>query len=699
MDTVIFEIVRDFAACNPHATFSVTAGRTTKTFIATNPEWRKWRACDRPSAHWYTVENVRSLLVAYHEEDKRLDRLGISHPRRTLRDCIASFDGLKGTQIRKRVLEQANLSGVYLDRLFTQLNDDEEIATVAEMLLDAMREATRKPKPKSLGIIGKAHMSQMLAAYGADKDTVYRKAVGEDENGMPYIVEVCFGVRIKEQLKTVFSFNNSIVFQIPTAQIGETLYERQISKTDPVVLLIAATTPKFAYTAQGKNSLILSDELERALDELLISATKNWIRLKNSKEARENQNKITAEQKEKARNRKKVMSEEQKIKAAAFEFMAEAYRQASEPYNTASARQVMYCCRPLVEEATGGKSWKNYSYFGKLLEKYQEEHEEETADWDVTYDARGHMQEPHTGVMFGIGTVETRDYIAGWMDGSEADGLDIPQLVETFPTKGPAHRYGTAVFVEKEGFNTLIQRSGIAKRYDVGFFSSKGQSTKATRQLVDSLSQAGVKILVLHDFDRDGMRICYWLSHDSPKYTYTTAPDVRDIGLRLRDIKRMNLASEGVVYRQSKDPKENLRDCDDITQAEIDFLVRGSTINPQKKRQWHGRRVELNAMTSKQFIALIERNLVEHGVKKVIPDRDTLNIAWRRIQKIKVVNGAVAYAALEIDSDNWTCPTAPRDLTAQVQEMLRRHPELPWDVALAKLADTKPKKKKAGRKS
>lgn len=687
MDTVIFDVMRDFAAGNPHATFSVAAGNRNETFRATNPEWKKWRACDRPSAHWCSVENVRSLLVAYHGEDKRLDKLGISHRRRTLRDCIASFDGLKGTQIRKRVLEQANLSGVYLDQLFTQLDDDEEIATAAELLLDTMRDATRKPKPKSLGIIGKAHMSQMLAAYGADEEIVYRKAVDEDEDGMPYIVEVCFGVRMEDKRKMAFSLNNSIVFQTPTEHISDTLAECRIGPSDPVVLLIAATTPKFAYTSQGKNSLMLTEAMEESLDELLVSATKDFTKYKNSEEARRNQNAITAEQKEKARNKEKVMSEEQKIKAAAFKFMAEAYRQASEPYNTATARQVMYSLRPYVEKATGGKCWKNYGYFAKLLEKYQEEHDEETADWDVTYDARGHMQEPHTSVMFGIGTVETREYISGWMDGREADALDIPQIAETFPTKGPAHRYAAAIFVEKEGFNTLIQRSGIAQAYDAAFFSSKGQSTKATRQLVDSLSQAGVKILVLHDFDRDGMRICHWLSHNSPKYTYETAPDVHDIGLRLPDINRLHLASEGVVYRQTKDPKENLRDCDDITQAEIDFLVRGSNMNPKtKKLQWHGRRVELNAMTSKQFVSLIERNLVENGVKKVIPNRDTLKIAWRRIQKIKVVNAAVAVAAIEINDDDWACPAAPRDLATQVREMLSRKPLMPWDAALAQIA-------------
>ena len=43
------------------------------------------------------------------------------------------------------------------------------------------------------------------------------------------------------------------------------------------------------------------------------------------------------------------------------------------------------------------------------------------------------------------------------------------------------------------------------------------------------------------------------------------------------------------------------------TVAEADFLL-------------SGRRVELNAMTSDQFVAFIEEKLIAHGVRKVVPD-------------------------------------------------------------------------------
>jgi hypothetical protein len=206
--------------------------------------------------------------------------------------------------------------------------------------------------------------------------------------------------------------------------------------------------------------------------------------------------------------------------------------------------------------------------------------------------------------------------------------------------------------------------------------------------LVSCVDARGKKFSAMmnDDFDRAGMRIAHWLSHDSPKYRYATTPDVVDIGLRLADVKRMKLASEGVTYRQGKDPGDNLRDCDDVTREEVDFLVQSSHVNPLTgKLQWTGRRVELNAMTSRQFVEFLKRKIEENGVKKVVPVRDILKIAWRRAQKIKVVNAAIAVAVAEID-DDWNCPAAPQNLATQVREMLRRNPRMPWDDALARIA-------------
>jgi hypothetical protein len=388
-----------------------------------------------------------------------------------------------------------------------------------------------------------------------------------------------------------------------------------------------------------------------------------------------------------------VLEEKNEIKATAYKFMAEAYRRASEPYNWAKARQVMYQARKLVMNAIG--KWGGDSYFTQhLLVDYQREHPKECKSWHIRYDARGHMLEPHGGKFFGIGTGETRDYIDSWTDGSDGDEIGSLHIESKFPTSGPLNRFQASLFCEKEGFDDLIRNSGIMERYDLGLFSSKGMATTAARELDDELSQVGVTIFALHDFDASGLRICHWLSHDNERYKFKEPPNVIDIGLRLTDVKRMKLESEQVDYAQGKDPRELLRECDDITEDEIAFLVSSKQWNEHAEKEvWTGRRTELNSMTSRQLIELIERKLVEHGVKKIVPDRATLKIAWERAEKIRLLNAAIDKAMESVNRKGAT-RSAPSDLSTQVREMLHRNPKMPWDDALARIAAKRGGKKR-----
>ena len=683
MDEIVVDVIRDFAAANPHATFSVSAGSKTETLEATNSEWKKWRTCDRGSAHWCSVDDMRNLLAAHHREQQRLDQIGVSHRRLTLRDVLADFDGLKGTKVRKRVLEQAGLSGLSLDDVFD--DDDAFVAFVAQRLLDAARANTRVVKPERLGLIGKEHMGKTLAAYGV-KTSKHRYIPGMDADGLPFLLEAAFGVRIERSRKMVFAVNNSVVCQVPAERIFETLNACRVESHDPVVLVVHATCPKFAFTSQGKNSLMMSAAMQQSLEALLLNVTTEFTKMKKSKEAREHHDALTQRQIEKSMERDRVLEEKNEIKATAYKFMAEAYRRASEPYNWAKARQVMYQMRQMVMDAIG--KWGGDSYFTQhLLVDYQREHKKECENWNVRYDARGHMLEPHGGKFFGIGTVETRDYIDSWTEASDGDAkIGSLHLESMFPTSGPANRFRAALYCEKEGFDDLIRGSGIMERYDMGLFSSKGQSTVAARELDDELSQAGVTIFALHDFDASGMRIAHWLSHDNDRYQFKEPPKVIDIGLRLADVKRMKLDSERVEYAQGKDPRELLLDCDGITEDEIAFLVSSKQWNEHERKEvWTGRRVELNAMTSRQFIQLIERKLEEHGVKKVLPDRATLKIAWERAEKVRLINSVIDEAMERVNRKGATRP-APRNLASQVREMLRRKPLMPWDEALSQLA-------------
>jgi hypothetical protein len=393
-----------------------------------------------------------------------------------------------------------------------------------------------------------------------------------------------------------------------------------------------------------------------------------------------------------------VKQQEITVKEAAWKVMKQAYMQASDNGRLpANMRQIMYAARPLVLKLTEGKCWKTSSTFTQnLLPNYMLEHRDQTANWDVVADARGHFAEPHSRESIGIGTLDVRGYLASWTDSDDVStDVEPPELDDSFPTSGPTNRFKYACFVEKEGFDPLLARAQIAERYDMAIFSSKGMSVIAARKLVDKLSQAGVTVFVLHDFDRAGLLIAHWLSHDNNRYQFDAEPNVIDLGLRLADVKKMGLQAEPLVYKQKKNPMEKLRECEDVTPDERVFLV-----GQRRSQGWDGQRVELNAMTSRQFIAWLEAKFEEHEVEKLIPDSETLDVAWQRALMIAQVNEAVDKTGKEFKKKHkGKKQKAPRDLAKRLSDLLGRRPELPWDKALVQIASRDKSGKQAARRN
>ena len=366
------------------------------------------------------------------------------------------------------------------------------------------------------------------------------------------------------------------------------------------------------------------------------------------------------------------------IKDAAFQVMEQAYLHTSgNGAYPAGARQIMYSARPLVLELTGGKCWSNSAYFTQeLLPAFIEDNPELTAAWDVVFDARGHLTEPHSGVQIGLGTLDVRQYIAGWTRNVSDGRADTPTFAHDIYTKGPRNRFRFALFVEKEGFDPLLERAQIAERFDLAIMSTKGMSVTAARRLVDSLSLEGVTVLVMHDFDKSGFSILHTLQSDSRRYTFKSKPKVVDLGLRLADVKEMNLQSEPVSYLSKVDPRENLRE-NGATEDECNFLVQGKVGGG-----WTGKRVELNAMTSPQFVEWLEKKLAHAGVEKVVPDPKALEAAYKRAVRLKELERLTSEAKRKTDRMEIQ---VPKGLAAKVKKAIKGK-VTPWDLAVWTIA-------------
>src|SRR2546425_2699864 len=119
---------------------------------------------------------------------------------------------------------------------------------------------------------------------------------------------------------------------------------------------------------------------------LVQSVTKKWAKQRKAEEREAN-----------ARVRRhEVMTRTSRetMKDVAWEIMKEAYLKASSGGTLpAHARQIMYAARGEIQSRTGRQLDDQY-FIQTILVDYLNENPDETADWDVVFDARGHFHEP-----------------------------------------------------------------------------------------------------------------------------------------------------------------------------------------------------------------------------------------------------------------------------------------------------------------
>lgn len=251
-----------------------------------------------------------------------------------------------------------------------------------------------------------------------------------------------------------------------------------------------------------------------------------------------------------------------------------------------------------------------------------------------------------------------------------------PEVVvnRLFPTHGPQHRFKAILFIEKEGFLPLFQKTKLAERYDVAVMSTKGLSVTASRRLVDHLcAKYNVPLLVLHDFDKSGFSIVGTLQRDTRRYSFRNKIKVIDLGLRLDDVVANNLESKEVRFKASiRKVRANLRR-NGATDEEADFLC-------------GYQRVELNAFTSANLVRWIEAKLEQHGIKKVVPADDVLEQAYRREMQVSYVREKSA--EIEQQAKRYSEATkVPKALSRRVKSLLKSDPSVSWDRAVATIVE------------
>jgi DNA topoisomerase VI subunit B len=654
----IVQIARSFAFLNPHAMIRLTWDGTTMVKAkAASRSWHKWRSSEPAPAAWYEFESFSRRIAASIAHDLKGGR------DRTLREFIAEFRGCTRSDIQKQILDAVGGTRVPLSEFFHEGHN----GSAVRRLLETMQESTRPVSAKELGILGKDHFESHFLRLGITAESFsYKRVLMDDIDGLPYVFETAFAYHGSGGCQQILGLNFSPRLSDPftdlfeweqdgehdAADLDALLMLQRIGARAPVVFALHLACPRLAFTDKGKTRLDLPVSVKRQLLEAVENVTKRWAKI------------IKAEERDasaKARRLDRLCrSRMVTIKDAAYDVMEQAYMAASDDDTLpANARQVMYAARGEIQERTGKQL--NDAYFTQtLLPDYIAEND---VDWDVVYDDRGHFREPHTGTVIGLGTLAVRDYLAT----SGKPKLQGPQLKPaSIETTGPHGCFSAVMFVEKEGFEPLWQSVDLAERYDLAIMSTKGMSVTACRQLADEMcGKYDIPLLVLHDFDKSGFSILGTLREATRRYTYENEITVIDLGLRLTDID--GLQSEDVFDRGDEDIRRINLVKNGATEQEAEFLLH--------------RRVELNVMTSRQLVDFVERKLREHGIGKVIPDKNELAEAYRLFARAKEATQIIERELAKLNGSS--AVQVPADLRKRVTRYLAEHPTARWDEAVA----------------
>jgi hypothetical protein len=245
-------------------------------------------------------------------------------------------------------------------------------------------------------------------------------------------------------------------------------------------------------------------------------------------------------------------------------------------------RQVLYRLRPIVQEEIG-EDLKE-AHFKNIITDYEAEHGEIPG---MYREPRGTIYHPHREETITLGTLMVEGY------------------------ERPPWTFNKLVYIEKEGFSEALKAERWAERHDCALMSSKGFTTRAARDLVDLLAAHNepVTIFCVHDADAFGTMI-HQTFQEETRARGARKVKIINLGLEPWEAIEMGLEVEPVEEKDKRKPV-------------ADYIVEQEAEHPcdEDEGDWaewlQTHRVELNAMTTPQFIAWLDGKMADYD--KLIP--------------------------------------------------------------------------------
>ncbi len=307
-------------------------------------------------------------------------------------------------------------------------------------------------------------------------------------------------------------------------------------------------------------------------------------------------------------------------------------------------RQLLYKLRPIVRNELGEKL--TTTNFAAIITDYESENGEIPG---MYREPRGSIYHPHREETITLGTLMVEDY------------------------ERPPWTFNKLVYIEKEGFSEALKEERWAERHDCALLSSKGFTTRAARDLVDLLAEHDepVTIFCVHDADAPGTMI-YETFQGETKARGARKIKIVNLGLEPWEALAMGLEVEMVEAGDRRKPV-----ADYVTAYPCE----------EEEGNWANwlqtKRVELNAMSTPEFIAWLDSKMAAYD--KLIPPADVLEAEWndRITAKVRVAiterilreaglesQVATAIAAIEKPS--------PAALAEGVRRLFQQEPDREW---------------------
>lgn len=581
----------------------------------------------KTSPHWYDADSFYELLQAAGT--------------RPTREVIAEFDGCSGATAGR-------VCAFYLGRAASSLSRDE-----ATVLLTKAQRTARTVSPMRLGRVG-PHPGLPNGYASIEGTWLAPPARGSVAARIPYVVEVWAGepATLGRERRAWKCKCNVLVNKTPVTARLDVLYDGK-DKTialsgcglsyangditiacPPSSLWINVQTPYMPITTEGKAPDLLP--LRDAIAATIQKAAGKAKRLQSATTPQPQPRSI------------KEVTQAHILAAVAVVSTNGRYR--------FSQRQLFYVIRPFVAQETGGEP--KWGTFTTILTDYEEKHGRLAG---LTRDPRGVVYHPHLGEEIPLGTLAVEEY------------------------ERPAWTFNKVLYCEKEGFFSILRSEQWPERHDCALLTSKGQATRAAKDLIDHLGDTNgneaVTFYCIHDADAAGTMIHQALQ-EATNTRGARRVRVVNLGLDPWEAVALDLPVESVTYEKRQPVARYVKEYGQVRDEDwADWL------------QTH--RVELNAMTTEAFIVWLDGKMADRGGKVIPPphilmDRlrdETHDVLTKRITARILADtdlaGQVADAEIALSGNLVDVAMA---LPGTVTKALQARPSAAWGVPVKERA-------------